>query len=149
VGLSYGGLLAQLFTFQYPELISGLVLVDPMNVKFVDRFGLDNLNAVTPYFENPTENHEKAGNRMVDAFAETLNLMRDKELPDHIPVILLTSGNPPIEKDIWRRCHEEMVMNSEKHEMIIAEGNNHNIVDENPELVLNTIMELVNRIKSE
>jgi len=60
VGHSYGGLLIQLFTIQYPELVSGLVLIDPMNVRFVDRFGLDNLNAVTPYFENPTMNHEKA-----------------------------------------------------------------------------------------
>ena len=68
VGHSYGGLLVQLFTFQYPELVSGLVLIDPMNANFVDKFGLDNLNAITPYFENPTKNHEKAGNRMVDFF---------------------------------------------------------------------------------
>jgi hypothetical protein len=75
--------------------ISGLVLIDPMNVKFVDRFGLDNLNAVTPYFPNPTENFEKAGNRMVDFSSESFAAMRGKELPKQIPVILITSGNPP------------------------------------------------------
>ena len=148
VGLSYGGFLIQLFTSLYPELVSGLVLIDPMNVKFVDKFGLDNLNAVTPYFKNPTENFEKAGNRMVDFFPKALDAMRGKELPKHIPVILITSGNPPF-PDVWRKCHQEMVANSEKHKLLIAEGNNHDIVDENPELVLKTIIELINRIKSE
>jgi pimeloyl-ACP methyl ester carboxylesterase len=149
VGHSYGGFLIQLFTLLYPELVSGLVLIDPMNVKFVDRFGLDNLNAVTPYFENPTKNHEKAGNRMVDFFPGALETMRGKELPKQIPVILITAGNAPFSKDVWRKCHEEMVMNSEKHKLIIAEGNNHDILEGNPELVLNTIIELSKYIKSE
>ena len=149
VGHSYGGLLIQLFTLQYPEMVSGLVLIDPMNATFVDRFGLDNLNAITPYFENPTKKHEKAGNRMVDHFPEALEIMKDKKLPKHIPVILITAGNPPVSEDIWRKCHEEMVMNSEKHKLIIAQGNHHDILAENPELVLNTIVELTNIIKSE
>ena len=149
VGLSYGGFLVQLFTSSYPERVSGLVLIDPMNVRFVDRFGFDNLNAVTPYFENPTENSEKAGNRMVDFFPEALEALRGKELPTQIPAILVTAGNPPFSADVWRKCHEEMVMDSAKHELLIAKGNNHDIVDENPELVLETIADLVNRIESE
>jgi pimeloyl-ACP methyl ester carboxylesterase len=148
VGLSYGGFLIQLFSFLYPELVSGLVLIDPMNVKFVDRFGFENLNAVTPYFENPTKDYEKAGNRMVDFFPAALETMRGKELPNRIPVTLITSGNPPF-SDVWRKCHQEMVMNSAKHKLLIAEGNNHDIVEENPEFVLNAILELVNRINSE
>ena len=75
VGHSYGGFLVQLFTSRYPDLVSGVVLIDPMNVRFVDRFGLDNLNAVTPYFENPSRKHERAGNRMVDHFEEGMSLM--------------------------------------------------------------------------
>ena len=147
VGLSYGGFLIQLFTSLYPERVSGLVLIDPMNVRFVDRFGLDNLNAVTPYFQNPTENYQKAGNRMVDFFPEALEAMRGKELPTQMPVVLVTAGNPPFSADVWRICHEQMVMSSAKHELLIAEGNNHDIVSENPALVLETIVGLVNRIK--
>jgi pimeloyl-ACP methyl ester carboxylesterase len=148
VGHSYGGFLIQLFTVRYPELVSGLVLIDPMNVKFIDIFGLDNLNAVTPYFENPTKNHEKAGNRMVDFSPKFVEVMRDEELPPQIPALLITAGNAPFSEKVWRKCHEEMVMGSEKHQLIIAEGNNHDILDENPELVLNAIIELVNRTKS-
>ena len=84
---------------------------------------------------------------MVDFFPEALDTMRGKELPKQMPVVLITSGNPPF-PDAWRKCHQEMVMNSEKHELLIAEGNNHDIVDENPELVLETIADLVNRIES-
>jgi pimeloyl-ACP methyl ester carboxylesterase len=85
---------------------------------------------------------------MTDFSRETFAAMRGKELPSQIPAILITSGNPPLMPDLWRQCHQEMVMNSEKHQLIIAEGNNHDIVEENPELVLNTIIEMVNRIQS-
>jgi len=149
VGLSWGGFLNQLFTQQYPELVKGLVLIDPFNVKFVDRFGLDKINAVTPYFENPTENHEKAGNRQVDNAPIAFDKLRDYELPASIPVTLITSGNPPFGSDIWRKCHKEMVMNSENHQLIIAEGNNHDILMENPELVLNTVIKLTKTINKE
>jgi pimeloyl-ACP methyl ester carboxylesterase len=148
VGHSYGGLLIQLFALRYPELVSGLVLIDPMNVKFVDIFGLDKLNAVTPYFENPTQNWEKAGNRMVDFFPKALEALRGKELPPQIPAILITAGNPPFSASVWRKSHEEMVMNSAKHQLLIAEGNNHDILAENAGLVLNAVIELVNRVKS-
>ena len=147
VGLSYGGLLIQLFTARYPELVSGLVLIDPMNVRFVDRFGFDELNAVTPYFENPTEVYQKAGNRMVDSFPEALEALRGKTLPKEIPATLITSGNPPF-GEVWRKCHEGMVMESEKHQLLIAEGNNHDIVEENPQLILKTIIEFAERVKS-
>jgi hypothetical protein len=148
VGHSYGGLLAQLFTIQYPELVKGLVLIDPMNVIFVDKFGLENLNAVTPYFENPTKNYEKAGNRMVDNFSIALEKMRNKELPKEIPIKLITAGNPPFSSDIWRESHQEMVKSSEKHGLLIAKGNSHNIIAENPKMVLDTIIDLVNLIKN-
>jgi pimeloyl-ACP methyl ester carboxylesterase len=148
VGLSYGGFLAQVFTHQHPDLVSGLVLIDPMNVVFVDSFGLGRLNSVTPYFNEPTEKWQIAGNRMVDAFAESLKLARGKDLPDGIPVILLTSGIAPFDPDIWRGCHEELVAGSENHTMVVAEGNHHDIVDENPDLVLKTIMDLLDRARS-
>jgi pimeloyl-ACP methyl ester carboxylesterase len=147
VGHSYGGFLIQLFTKEYPALVKGLVLIDPMNVNFVDRFGLDSLNAFTPYFKNPTENWEKAGNRMVDNFPFALGELRGYKLPTDIPILLITSGNAPFDSELWRKCHEEMVLNSKKHKLIIAEGNGHDILTENPGLVLNTIIELVNTIK--
>jgi pimeloyl-ACP methyl ester carboxylesterase len=148
VGHSYGGLLVQLFAQRYPELVSGLVLIDPMNVMFVDAFGLGNLSAVTPYFENPTQNHEKAGNRMVDNFPKALAALRGKALPPNTPALLITAGNAPFSPELWRRCHEEMVANSEKHRLLVAEGHNHDILDENPELILNGIVELVDRVRA-
>lgn len=145
VGLSYGGYLIQLFAALYPELVSGLVLIDLMNVRFVDHIVIGNLNAMTPYFENPATNSERAGNRMVDFSSESFAALRGKELPKHIPAILLTSGTPLL-PGIWRKCHEEMVMNSKKHKLLIAEGNHHDSVKENPELVIKTIIELVENI---
>lgn len=79
---------------------------------------------------------------MVDYFPVSLEELRGYELPAEKPVLLITSGYPPFASDLWRKCHEEMAMNSKNHKLIIAEGNNHDIVMENPELVLNTIIEL-------
>ena len=146
VGHSYGGFLIQLFTLRYPELVSGLVLIDPMNVNFVDRFGLEKLNAVTPYFKNPTQKHEIAGNRMVDFFPGALEVLRGFEIPATIPTLLITAGNAPFSEQVWRKCHQEMVMHSEEHRLLIAEGNNHDILEENPELVLNAIVDFVKHI---
>lgn len=145
VGLSYGGYLIQLFADLYPELVSGLVLIDPMNVRYVDHIGLERLNAMMPYFENPTTNAEKAGNRMIDFATETFAALRGKELPEHIPAILLTSGIPPL-PGTWRQCHQEMVIHSGRHRLLIAEENHHDIVEENPELVIKTIVDLVGSI---
>jgi hypothetical protein len=86
---------------------------------------------------------------MVDHFPEGLDALRGKDLPAHIPVKLITAGDFPLSADVWRECHEEMVRESEMHEMIIAEGNGHDILDENPILVLNTIAGLCEYIQSQ
>jgi len=149
VGHSYGGFLAQFFADQYPEMLNGIVLLDPMNVKFVDKFGLDNIIAASPSFENPTTDSEKAGKRLMDSSLKSFEMMRGKELPTQIPVSLITVGRTPYGADeIWRTSHEEMLMNSEIHKLIIAEENGHDIIKENPELVLKTILELSNKIES-
>ena len=148
VGHSYGGFIIQLFTKEFPELVEGLVLIDPMNVGFADIFGLDSLNKYTPYFNNPTEIWQIAGNRMVDNFPHALEELRGYELPRDIPVLLITSGNAPFDSSVWRECHEEMVMKSPYHKLIIAEDCGHDIMTENPALVLNSIIELTNTIKS-
>ena len=118
-----------------------------MNVDFVNKFGLDSLNAYTPYFDNPLETWQIAGNRMVDNFQYALEKLRGYELPRNIPVLLITSGDAPFNSAVWRKCHEEMVMNSPFHRLIIAEGCGHDILTENPDLVLYSIIELTNTIK--
>ena len=118
-GLSYGGFLIQYFTQLFPSLVKGLVLIDPMNVIFVDKFGLEQLNAVTPYFENPSNNAEKAGNRMTDQFEESLNFLRGKKLPSTIPVHLL-SAEIPIEPQFWRNSHEQLIGHSDQHKLFVA-----------------------------
>jgi pimeloyl-ACP methyl ester carboxylesterase len=149
VGHSYGGFLAQYFSDLYPEMLSGIVLLDPMNVKFVDKFGFDKISAATHSIENPTTDGDRAINRLIDFVQISFDSMRGKELPIQIPVSLITVGHTPYGADeIWRTSHLEMLINSEKHKLIIAEENGHDIIKENPELVLNTILELINKIES-
>ena len=75
--------------------------------------------------------------------------MRGCKLPNEIPIKLITAGNIPLSSEIWRECHQEMVKNSENHKLLIAEGNNHDIPEENPKLVIDTIIELIRSITAE
>lgn len=84
---------------------------------------------------------------MVDFFPKALEALRGKELSPHIPALLITAGNAPFSASVWRTCHEEMVVDSEKHQLLIANGHNHDILEENPELVLDAIIELVKRVR--
>lgn len=146
VGLSLGGYLIQYFTQLFPTIVKGLVLIDPMNVIFVDNFGLEKLNSLTPYFDNPSNNAEKAGNRMVDQFEDSLKFLRNKKIPKNIPVHLISAGIP-LEPQFWRDSHEQLVSNSERHKIIIAENCQHDIVNDNPELVIETISNLIEEIR--
>lgn len=146
-GLSYGGYLIQFFTHMFPTLVKGLILIDPMNVDFVDKFTVKKLNSMTPYFENPVSNREKAGNRQIDQFEESLKFVRGKKIPTDIPVRLITAGIP-MEADFWRDCHEILVQESEIHKLIIADNCEHHIVNCNPELVMGTICDLLMYVQS-
>lgn len=49
---------------------------------------------------------------------------------------------------LWRKCHEEMVMNSANHKILVAEGIGHDILSENPGFALNAVIKLVNSVSS-
>jgi hypothetical protein len=47
---------------------------------------------------------------------------------------------------LQRAIADRMAMHFKEHQLLIAKGYNHDILEENPELVLDTIVELASRI---
>jgi hypothetical protein len=86
---------------------------------------------------------------MVDHFPFVLERLRGYRLAENIPVILITAGNAPFVPGLWRKLHKEMVVHSVKHKLIITEGNGHDILTENPLIVLYAVIELVKTIQPE
>src|SRR6185436_16368903 len=59
IGHSYGGLMAQVHAEMFKEKIAGVVLVDPMNARFVDATG-DFIQTTVPHITSPKNDTERA-----------------------------------------------------------------------------------------
>jgi pimeloyl-ACP methyl ester carboxylesterase len=162
VGHSYGGWRIRLFASQHPEVIGGLVFVDPFSTEFVDQLGVDYLDqhpfaAKDPSFDmsNPAAltKNQRALIRMVkDGLAPKVEIMRKTSVPQNIPVRILTAGESwwltPEEDRAWRAAHEQMAASIPGAVLIIADGCNHYIPEKQPELILQAVRDVIKLVKA-
>jgi pimeloyl-ACP methyl ester carboxylesterase len=149
VGHSMGGLNVQLFAYQHPADVAGLVLVDPTPEEFSARLS-DMLEALgTPGPLPPPE-------LSIDetTFQQVREARLAGDLPP-VPLVVLTHGisddpaeRPPgwpmdEEERIFRELHEEIAALVPGARHVIAEQSRHNIHQEQPELVIESILDIV------
>jgi pimeloyl-ACP methyl ester carboxylesterase len=146
VGHSYGGLLALLHAHLYPEHVRGLVLVDPMNARFVQATG-DFVQSTVPHIEHPTSAKDSAIARMVRTFDE---LTRDPAASDvglALPIVVITAGQPWWKKaDIdraWRDSHQAIVHAAPHRRAVVADGSDHDIPEQRPEAIVQAVLSVV------
>jgi pimeloyl-ACP methyl ester carboxylesterase len=75
IGHSYGGLMAVLEAHLYPAQLAGVVLIDPMNTRFVDATG-DFVYSTVPHITDPRTDGERAIEQLVRTFGELVNAVR-------------------------------------------------------------------------
>jgi pimeloyl-ACP methyl ester carboxylesterase len=145
VGHSYGGLLAVLHAHLYPENVRGLVLVDPMNARFVQATG-DFVQSTVPHIDHPTSVKDTAIARMVRTFDE---LARDPAASDAglaLPIVVITAGQPWWKKpDIdraWRDSHRAIVRAAPHRRLVVADGSDHDIPGQRPAAIVQTVLSL-------
>lgn len=145
VGHSYGGLLALLHAHLYPEHVRGLVLVDPMNARFVQATG-DFVQSTVPHIEHPTSAQDTAIARMVRTFDE---LARDPAASDAglaLPIVVITAGQPWWKKpDIdraWRDSHQAIARAALHRRLVVADGSDHDISAQRPEAIVQAVLSL-------
>lgn len=149
VAASYGGMLALLHAALFPDHVVGLVLVDPMNPMFVGETG-DFVPSTVPDIAEPRNDRERVVVRMKRTFAALTARTAAIEPELEIPVIVLTAGEPwwrdeEIDR-AWRRSHEVMAGRSADRELVVAEGSNHDMADERPDLVVDAVERLLARV---
>jgi pimeloyl-ACP methyl ester carboxylesterase len=145
VGHSYGGLLSLLHAHLYPARVRGLVLVDPMNARFVQATG-DFVQSTVPHIERPVSAKDTAIARMVRSFDE---LARDSAASDTglaLPIVVITAGQPWWKKaDIdraWRDSHQSIANAAPHRRLVVAEGSDHDIPEKRPEAIVQAVLSL-------
>ena len=59
-----------------------------------------------------------------------------------------TWGDTPEEQDATRRSHAAFVAGSPAREAVLAEGSGHNVMADRPDLVVESIVRMVDRVRS-
>lgn len=165
VGRSYGGILVRLYTSLYPRDVAGLVIVDGSHEQQVRRWGaLDSTypGAFRAFFDSLLGTMQPGAEA-----AETRESMRiqaagDVEglapLPD-IPLAVLTSmrvaDSPSTVNqtarghDAWRAMHDEWFRRSRNAIHIVTSRSGHAIQDQEPQLVVDAIRFVLDRVRSQ
>jgi pimeloyl-ACP methyl ester carboxylesterase len=155
VGHSMGGLYVQLFAYQHPNEVAGLVLVDPTPEEFGTRLTelVASLGTPAPArpLEAPPTPQETSFGQMREA--------RVGSAHPSVPLVVLTHGRaddpaerPPgwplaDEERIWRELHEELAHRIPHGRHVVAEGTGHDIHQEQPELVIESIRSVVAAVR--
>lgn len=150
VGHSYGGLMALAHAETFPLQVGGLVLVDPMNPRFVAEMG-NFLQSTVPRIDEPRSMRE----RVVIRMSRTLNLFAGHLLASEprleTPMMVISAGRPwwgDGAADVaWSRSHREMVAVRANRRLVVAEQSTHDIPASEPEVVLSAILEMVARVE--
>ena len=163
VGRSYGGILVRLYTSLYPAEVAGMVIVDGSHEQQVQRWGM--LDSTYPAaFRTLFEAQAKSATNPADA-SETRESLRIQAagavegmtpLPD-IPIAVLTSmkvdpaatyvNGTARGHDAWRAMHDEWFRRSRNGIHIVTTRSGHAIQRDEPDLVVQAIRFVVDRVK--
>jgi pimeloyl-ACP methyl ester carboxylesterase len=148
-GHSLGGLYVQLFAYQHPDEVAGLVLVDPTQEEFSARLTDLLLALGTPIPSAPPEPDTDDL-----SFMQMRKARASGSFPP-VPLVVLSHGRsadpsdrPPgwpiaEEERVWRELHADLARMVPNGRHVIAEASGHDIPQEQPELVIEAIQALV------
>jgi 3-oxoadipate enol-lactonase len=161
VGHSFGGWMIRLFSSEHPDVVRGMVFVDPFTNEIVDLLGVEYLDnqpllGKIPFDTSHPEKFTKfqrAVVRMVgDGLAPKMEIMRKTSVPSDIPVVVITSGRPFLpkieEQEAWRKSQEQFTASIKRATLIIAEKSGHMIPGTQPDLIIEAVMDVIGRSSS-
>lgn len=152
-GHSMGGLYVQLYAYQYPQEVAGLVLVDPTPEEFTPGLIelLESLGTPVPEPAGPVTIEQRSMEQMREARASGT-------LPE-VPMVVLSHGVAPTaaerppgwpveeEEALFQRLHLEIVESVPGARHVIAEASTHAIHQEEPDLVIAAITDVVAAVR--
>ena len=153
VGHSLGGLYMSLYARTYPEEIAGLLLLDSMHPEQIER-----CQHYLPVDECDPEHYPwwvktliKMTPTVIKAemtgATETGRQIRGAGALPFVPLVVLSHGEPPADEpgmgQMWAALQQDLANESPRSTHIIAHKSGHNIQSDEPELVIQSIKDLV------
>ncbi len=156
VGHSFGGWMIRLLSSDHPQVVRGMVFVDPFTNEFVDLLGVEYLDVhpmagKLPFNTSQPDRLTKIQRAMVrmvgDGLGPKMEIMRKTAIPSDIPVLVITSGRPFLpkteEQEAWRLSHERMTASIEGATLVVAEESDHMIPLRQPDLIIEAVMKVI------
>jgi pimeloyl-ACP methyl ester carboxylesterase len=146
-GHSWGGMLVQLLAFRRPDLVAGLVLVDPGHEEMESllplpvRWGWRIRLTLFPDVVHDDGPVTTAAMREMRAAA--------RPVPD-VPVVVLSAarGFPRRFRSHWTRLQTELAAAAPQGRHLIVDGTGHNIPGDRPDVVADTVLAVAARARS-
>jgi len=150
VGHSFGGIYARVFAEMYPKEVVGMVLLDPSQETFNDWLKKNQparLKDMQAQIARPPE-----GVRAEDAATDaSYDEARAAKVPPGILVILLSATEdetmPADARRVWIEKHKEWIATVPGAKHIVVEKTGHFIQAQQPKLVIDTIRQILSRIR--
>jgi pimeloyl-ACP methyl ester carboxylesterase len=153
VGHSMGGLYVQLFAYQHPEEVAGLVLVDPTPENFSRGLMelLTSLGTPVPANTGPVTAEQVSFQQMNEA--------RGSGAFPQVPMVVMSHGLPPTAEERppgWPLEEEETLFRDLQLELVdlvpgtrhvVADQSKHDIHQEEPQRVITAISDVVNAVR--
>jgi pimeloyl-ACP methyl ester carboxylesterase len=147
VAHSYGALLAQLYAFSWPQTVEGLVFLDPNSAGTM--IALHDIQTRPFKTTPPQTQRERAFARIDAAIWETLITVYRSPLPQQIPLIVVSAGQGffPQERQVeaFRLTHRLLALSVTDGQVIVAEGSNHMIPAQRPDIVISSVRVVLER----
>lgn len=142
VGHSFGGVNMQLFASEYPDEVTGLVLVDTTPCDYRERF----LPTMSREFQNAYHKQfVREGNYA--EFVESLHQVKQANLDLSIPITIISAGKKDFysaeNQRLWNALQKEMTGISSNASFVIAEQSAHYIQRDEPHLIVEAIRKLI------
>lgn len=142
VSHSYGGLYNLLYTHKHPKKVISSVLIDVT----LNDFWSEELLIMRDENIDISSIKKPSGDYYLNFnFNETMRYMRAISFPEDIPIINIFPKNPfpnfpEVLSNRWKTLHNQFGNNKNNVTNIIAQGSGHYIFQDNPGLIINTII---------
>jgi pimeloyl-ACP methyl ester carboxylesterase len=153
VGHSFGGPFIRVFAGLYPDEVAGMLLIDPTQEEFME------------WNQARDSKHEKRTDEEWNEVVASLTEAHESHVPPGVPVILITAMGPRVlpksisitaeqmqeyrtVKPMWLKFHQEWIEKIPNGRHIITENSGHGVPFEEPELVINTIRQMVEHARN-